>query len=127
MTDGNRYSVVVADDAEDIRQLVALIFEVGGRFEVVGEASSRDEVLDLAEAHKPSAILLDLNLASGSGLEVIPHVRKASPGTKILVFSGEAREQGVTKAMSAGADGYVQKEGSNLTALSRKLLQLIEG
>lgn len=76
------------------------------------------EGLEAVREVQPDACLLDVNYPDGSGLDVLPLIRQASPGTKVLIFSADTSSSAVRTAIALGASGYVRKD--------RGLLHLIE-
>lgn len=100
--------VLIADDAPDIRLLLRM-YLTDSRFEVVGEAGDGVQAVRLVEEHRPDAVILDLAMPEMDGLEAIPLIKKASPGTKIVVLSGFDAGQMADKAIGLGADCYLQK------------------
>src|SRR5437870_947474 len=75
--------IVLADDVEDIRYLFRVVLEAAGRFEVVGEAATGREAVDLARSLQPDVILLDLGMPEMGGLEALPLIKVASPTTQV--------------------------------------------
>ena len=101
-------SVVLADDVEDVRYLFRVVIEADGRFEVVGEATTGREAVDLARSLQPDVILLDLAMPEMGGLEALPLIKVASPTTQVVVATafGELSEQA---AYERGAVAFVTK------------------
>jgi len=101
--------VVLADDSDDLRMLLRAQLAGTGRVEVVGEATSGPEAVAEVERTRPDAVLLDLAMPGGSGIDAIPGIRAASPSTRVIVLSGFSREHLGRRAIDAGADAYVEK------------------
>lgn len=108
------------------------------QFQIVGQAASLPQAIDLAIQQSPMLILLDMELAQGTGVEVLQQLRLSLRGTAeqlpsaaaklpqtksshVLVLSGHEEEEWVFKAMQAGARGYVFKHH-----LSTQLLEAIQ-
>lgn len=102
--------VVLADDTPEYRQLLRIILEQGGSFEIVGEAANGEEAVRLSDTERPDVLVLDLAMPVLDGLETIPLVRACSPGTAIVVVSGFARGQLERDTLALGAVAYVGKE-----------------
>lgn len=104
-----RPSIVVVDDATDVRQLVKTHLRLSGRLEVVGEGADGDEAIDLARVHRPELMLLDVSMPCRDGLAALPLVLDASPTTRVVMFSGfeEAGLGDHTRAL--GASDFVEK------------------
>jgi CheY-like chemotaxis protein len=83
-----RIDVVVIDDKPDVVDVVALGFGLDPRFEVVGVGFTGVDAVRLAETHRPTALVIDLDMPFMSGQEAIPLVRTASPETRIVVYTG---------------------------------------
>src|SRR5947209_9973841 len=126
------FRVVVADDLTDMRHLVPVSLARSGRFTIVGEAADGAEAVALADDLKPDILLLDLSMPVLSGLEALPHIREASPDTKVVVLSGLDRSQMESEALEGGAVGYLEK-GLRPSQLVDELLavtglmELVEG
>lgn len=101
--------VVLADDSDDLRMLLRVQLRMTGGIEVVGEATSGPEAVDVVTRTKPDVLLLDLAMPEGNGLDAIPEVRRASPDTRIVMLSGFSRDHFGVRALEAGADAYVEK------------------
>ncbi|MBV8296744.1 MAG: response regulator, partial [Acidimicrobiia bacterium] len=73
--------VVLADDSDDVRDMLRMALEWDGRFDVVGEAGNGEEAVRLVSEHQPDAIFLDLVMPVLDGLKAIPRIRASSPET----------------------------------------------
>lgn len=112
----DRVRVLLADDVPEFRRIIRLTLERDGRFEVVAEADSGDATVDLAATHLPDVIVLDLAMPV-SGQEVLPRLREAAPGARIVVLTGlDPSEFGGAEGL--GVDTVVKK-GSPSTVVVR--------
>jgi YesN/AraC family two-component response regulator len=100
--------ILIADDAPDIRLLLRM-YLTDTRLEVIGEATNGAEAVELAGNEKPDAVILDLAMPVMDGLEAIPLIKQASPGTKIVVLSGFDADKMAERALGLGAETYLQK------------------
>jgi len=100
--------VVIIDDTYDLRELLRLALTRGG-LEVVGEAGDGLSGIECVRLEKPDVVLLDLSMPVMDGLEALPTIRRVVPQAKIVVLSGFGATQMSEKAMTIGADGYLQK------------------
>ena len=112
--------VLLIDDEPDLRDLLAITLELDGGFDVVGNASSLTEGVELARSTRPDVIVTDLVLGSTvPPEELLGELRAAAPQASVIVFSG--RDVGVTPPV--GADAAVLK-GGDLVALIDKLKEV---
>ena len=104
----DRWTVVVVDDVTDLRFVVRLALQRSGRFDVVAEADNGHKGIEMAAAHQPDLVLLDLYMPTMDGLEALPRIRAAAPGAKVVVFSGMA-DVFAESAVAQGAAGVIVK------------------
>ena len=103
------FRLLMVDDNAVFRRLVAQYLGQTGMFARIDEAPGPQAAVCAAHTHQPQIILLDLNLPGANGLDLIPALRAAAPGVKILVLSLWEAEQYRAAAQSAGADAFVGK------------------
>jgi PAS domain S-box-containing protein len=118
--EGERYRVVVVDDAEDIRTLLRIKLEQTGRYEVVGEAEDGEEAVARATEQQPDLVLLDLAMPRMDGLQALPLICSAVPGVRVVVLSGFDADPMADKAFAAGAAHYIEK-GRAISTLDQML------
>ena len=119
-------TVVLADDAEDLRLMLRLSLEREGDMQVVAEASGGAEAVRLAALHQPDVLILDLAMPGLSGRETIPAVLSVSPGTQVVVMSGSGRDHAESEVLGLGAAGYMEKGGST-TGIAETIRRLAVG
>lgn len=101
--------ILLADDHKVVRQGLVAILETQPDFEVVGEASSGAEAVELAAKLNPDIILLDLEMPGMDGLNALRAIRAAHPDRKIIVFTAFDTDERIFGAVQAGAQGYLLK------------------
>ncbi len=106
----NRVSVVIADDQRLFAEALGAILSTDARISVVGRAADGRAAVDLAREHQPDVILMDLELPVMDGIEAAEKICDVVPGTRVIVLTGSAAAQGVSRARSAGAAAYVTKD-----------------
>ncbi|HZQ28760.1 MAG TPA: response regulator [Acidimicrobiales bacterium] len=87
-------ALVCEDDATTRGTLAVLLANAG--YDVVAETALASEAVQLAGAHKPSVVILDLRLLGMSGRELLPHLLEAAPRTSVIVYTSDdqARQSG---------------------------------
>jgi PAS domain S-box-containing protein len=104
--------VLVVEDSPEIRDLVRFSLGLDPSFCVVGEAGDPIEALPLVSEYEPDVVLLDLAMPRMGGLEAIDHVRRASPGSAIVIYSSLLEQHQGPRARELGADAYLEKGAS---------------
>jgi PAS domain S-box-containing protein len=118
-------TIVIVDDAAEVRQLMKTRFRVSGMFRVVGEGADGRDAVELARKLAPEVMLLDVSMPGVDGLEALPEVLHASPGTRVALFSG-FEEQGLAeKAEELGASAFIEKSAP-MDSLVDRLLALVD-
>ncbi len=103
-------AIVVVDDHEVVRQgLVAMLDRRAG-FQVVGEAGTVAEALEVTRRFRPDIVVMDVRLPDGSGVEACREIRAELPETKIVMLTSYPDEEAVIAAIFAGASGYLLKQ-----------------
>jgi len=100
--------VLVVDDHPIVRAGLRRLLAAEPEIEV-WEAAGGREALSALRQHQPTVVILDLNLPTIGGLEVLARLKAADAGSRILVLSMHDDETHVTRALQAGAAGYVTK------------------
>ena len=112
--------VLVVEDVPELSRLLEMTFELDGRFEPVGTATSGGAALDIAAREHPDAVVLDLAIDGVDGIDVLPTLRQVLPKARIIVFTGTDDPRKREQAMEAGASAWILK-GGDLSALLDEL------
>jgi DNA-binding NarL/FixJ family response regulator len=102
--------VLIADDHPLFRHGIAALLQALPEFEVVGEATSGEEVVALAEQLQPDVILMDIHMPGFNGIAATRLILHTSPHIRILMVTMSEDDASVFTAMRAGARGYVLKD-----------------
>lgn len=104
--------VLVAEDNEDLRDLLVTLISAEDDLECVGTASDVDAVIAACTTKSDADVLvLDLELQGRSSVDVLKTVRSAGSKITIIVFSGHSHPEMIRHTLAAGADAYVPKSG----------------
>ena len=107
-----KITILITDDHTLIRQSWSLILNADPRFNVVGEAGSGEEAVEMVKQLRPNVVTMDINLPGINGIEAVQLIKKCSPGTKILGVSMHTQPTYARTIMKHGAMGYVTKNSS---------------
>ncbi|MFA6180338.1 MAG: two-component system response regulator NarL [Candidatus Methylopumilus sp.] len=106
----HKYKVFLIDDHALFRKGVGQIIAAEPGFEVVGEASSGLEGLELAQQLMPDLVLIDLNMKGINGLETLRRFKQTELKARFIVLTVSDAEDDLLEALRAGADGYLLKD-----------------
>jgi two-component system nitrogen regulation response regulator NtrX len=107
MLDAALPTTLVIDDDEVVRKTCVELLEARGHKTL--SAASVGEGLRLFSEHKPAAVLLDLRLPDGTGIDVLRELQRQAPGTPVIVISGHGSVAEAVEAMKVGATDFLEK------------------
>jgi two-component system response regulator NreC len=105
-------TVVLADDHEIVRDGIRMVLEAEPDIDVVAEAGTGDDAVRYVLGHKPSVLVLDINMPGTPSLELLPEIRERSPDTAVVVLTMQNEPAFARKALQGGANGYVIKHSA---------------
>lgn len=105
-----KITIIVADDHPITRDGICTALAQANDIEIVGEAKSGAEVLDLVKKLRPQILLLDLMMPGLRPVEIEELIRTKYPETSTLVLTSHDRDVYLTEMIDAGASGYLNKE-----------------
>lgn len=106
----DQYTIILIDDHPMLRSGVKQLISLEPQLKVIGEASSGQQGIELAEKLDPDLILLDLNMPGMNGLETLVQLRTRTLSGRVVVFSVSNHEDDVISALKRGADGCLLKD-----------------
>lgn len=106
----DQYTIILIDDHPMLRSGVKQLISLEPQLKVIGEASSGQQGIELAEKLDPDLILLDLNMPGMNRLETLDQLRTRTLSGRVVVFSVSNHEDDVISALKRGADGYLLKD-----------------
>lgn len=106
----DQYTIILIDDHPMLRSGVKQLISLEPQLKVIGEASSGQQGIELAEKLDPDLILLDLNMPGMNGLETLDQLRTRTLSGRVVMFSVSNHEDDVISALKRGADGYLLKD-----------------
>jgi two-component system, NarL family, response regulator NreC len=106
-------TIVLADDHVVVRSALRLLLEAEPDIKVVAEAGDADAAVRYVTGHRPTVLILDLNMPGGSGLQAIPKIRSQAPETQIVVLTMQDETAFAREALRAGVLAYILKEAAS--------------
>lgn len=102
--------MMLVDDSEVVRVGLAAVLAQDPELEIVGQASTSSEAVELAEKLQPDLVLLDVRIPEEGGIEAGRQILESLPSTRVLFLSAFADDELVRAAIVIGAHGYLLKE-----------------
>lgn len=115
-----KIKVVVVDDHDMVRKGIISYLLTESNIEVVGEARSGNEGVQLVKKVKPDIVLMDLLMENGNGIMATKEILSFQPNCKVIIITSYYDDQQVFPALEAGAFSYLLK-----TASANEIVQAI--
>ena len=112
--------VLVCDDDDVCRRMLCSKLKKH-EYEIVGEAETGLEALNLFMQRRPDIVLLDIKMPMGSGLTVLRFIREVDTNAKIIMLSADRTSHAVNTALKLGANDYLVKGQLNTDRLLEAL------
>jgi len=115
--------ILLVDDHEVVRLGLKSLLERHPQFDVVGEASSAREAMEIINTTHPDVVVMDIRLPGTSGIEACEEITGRFPETKVIMLTSYAEDEMLFSAIRAGASGYILKQigGEDLVRASKRL------
>lgn len=110
--------LLLGDDHRLVRHGLRKILETRADWEVVAEVGDGREAVARAAEHQPDVAILDIGMPLLNGIDAAQLVLQRSPRTRVLILSMHADEAYVTRALKAGATGYLLKDSADTDLLN---------
>jgi DNA-binding NarL/FixJ family response regulator len=101
--------ILIADDHALVRESIRAILASQGDMEIVATAGDGNEAVQLAMAHQPDVVVMDISMPSMDGLHATELIHRAQEETSIIILSMHVNAALVQQALRMGARGYVLK------------------
>jgi DNA-binding NarL/FixJ family response regulator len=121
-----RITVLLAEDHMIVREGFRRLLETEDDLEVVGEAQTGRQAVEMAKKLRPAVVVMDIAMPLLNGLEATRQILQAVPTTKVLILSAHSDDAYVEQATESGAAGFLLKQ-SSADALSRAIREVQKG
>ena len=112
MKSAQRITVLLAEDHTVVREGLRKLLEAESDIEVVGEAATGRQAVDMARKLRPAVVVMDIAMPLLNGLEATRQIRQAVPDAKVLILSAHSDDAYVERVTALGAAGYLIKQTS---------------
>jgi DNA-binding NarL/FixJ family response regulator len=102
--------VLIADDEPLFVEMVEALLADEDQIEVVATAQDGQEAVELARAHDPDVIVMDISMPVIDGIEATRQIHKENPDARILILTGSSTSADVDRSRTAGVSGFLTKD-----------------
>jgi DNA-binding NarL/FixJ family response regulator len=117
--------VLVADDHPIVRLGLTTLFDANDDFDMVGEATTGQEAVDMCGSLNPEVVLMDLSMPVMNGIDATEIIFARYPRISVIMFSGSGDLPRVSEAIGGGARGFIRKSAAlgEIMLVIRTLIQ----
>ena len=108
-----RITVLLAEDHQLVREGLRSLLKHEGDIEVVGEAETGRQAVQLTRKLRPAVVVMDIAMPLLNGLEATRQIRKDNPATRVLILSAHSDDAYVEQVAALGAAGFLLKQTSS--------------
>ena len=108
----HKCSILVCDDHAIFREGIKKVLGQNSGLEIVGEASTGLQAVELAKSLEPEVIVMDIAMPEQNGIEATRLIMDQLPQTRVVILSVHSRKTFIIESLKAGARGYVLKDSA---------------
>jgi DNA-binding NarL/FixJ family response regulator len=109
--------VLIVDDHTLMREGIASMLRNIEDIHIMATASSGEEAINIAGAHKPDVILMDIMMGGMTGIEATRWIKEQNNTVKIIIVSMEVKRELISAGIKSGIDGYLPKDSDKETLI----------
>jgi len=106
----SKQRILLVDDHEVVRLGLKALLERHPQFDVVAEASTAREAIEMVSNTQPDVVVMDIRLPGSSGIEACEEIIRRFPNTKVIMLTSYAEDEMLFSSIRAGASGYILKQ-----------------
>lgn len=119
-------NLIIADDHVVLRQALSEMLLARGKYQVLGQASDGEQLLELLKNSKPDLVIMDVTMPRMDGVQALQKMAEQNTTIPVLVLSANEGERKVKEALKAGAKGYLPKNTA-LEELEFAIQSILDG
>lgn len=104
------HRILIVDDHEVVRLGLRALLAEQRDFDVIGEAASAQEAIEMTRVHRPDVVLMDIRMPGKNGIDACQEIKDLWPKVHVIMLTSYAEDEMLFDAISAGAAGYVLKQ-----------------
>ena len=112
--------ILVADDHPIVRDGLVTVLSTQPDFEIIGEATTGLEAVNLIQQRQPDVLLLDLEMPELDGVAVLKRLREQQAEVRTIVFTAFDTDERILEAVQSGAQGYMLKGAERQELFTRR-------
>jgi len=109
----NRITLLLADDHEIVREGLRALLESEADFAIVGTVADGSAALEFATQLRPDVVIMDINMPGMDGFKATSMIKERDLPTKVIILSMFCEVDDIERAIQAGVDGFVAKQGAS--------------
>jgi DNA-binding NarL/FixJ family response regulator len=113
----NKIKVILVDDHTVVRDGIKALIKTDNNIDVIGEAGSYNELMQILDYHTPDILILDVSLPNKSGIDITKELSENKPEISIMILSMFTDENFVINAIKSGAKAYLPKNTNKIELL----------
>ncbi len=118
--------VLVADNHPIVKEGISAVLENSKGIQILGTASTTEELFDFLTKKKPNIILLEMDIPEVNGITALRKLKKDFPDIKVLMYSAQPEDVYAISTLRAGASGYLSKN-SDVSLISEAIIKIYNG
>lgn len=107
-----RIHLLLVDDHEVVRRGLRMLLENEDDLDIVGEASTGEDAMEMVETLKPDVVIMDITLPDISGIDATRRIKEKNPAVAVVALTIHEDQQYFFEMLQAGASGYVPKRAA---------------